>query len=93
MFLYGALTVQLCVLLVNIQIEHCQSFADLYYMSFPEDPWPLKTAVYVIYATETAYTFILTYNIGNIMFGGVSPPADLYTIYFIVIPVGGGIGG
>ncbi|KAF8733226.1 hypothetical protein AX14_004043 [Amanita brunnescens Koide BX004] len=71
LFLHGALTVQLYT----------------YYISFPRDPWLLKTIVYLIYVTETVYTILLTYDFGNTMIGDDTT----WTFFLIVAPVGGGI--
>lgn len=63
-------------------------FADVYYTSFPQDPWLLKAIVSLIYATETVCTILLTYDLGIFTVTGGST----WTISLIVIPVGEGIG-
>ena len=44
--------------------------------------------VYLIYAAETVYTILLTYDFGHVILG---TPSDNF-ISLILIPVGGGIG-
>lgn len=63
-------------------------FADVYYTSFPQDPWLLRAIVSLIYATETVCTILLTYDLGIFTVTGGST----WTISLIVIPVGEGIG-
>ena len=47
--------------------------------------------VYLIYAAETIYTVLLTYDLGRFVLSTV-PPASQWTISIIAIPIGGGIG-
>jgi hypothetical protein len=67
LYLYGALTVQLCMSFSSFIQALLTLFADsdLYYISFPTDPWLFKTVIYVIYLIETAYTILLTYGWGH----------------------------
>lgn len=67
LYLYGALTVQLCMFfsmfIPNTDFLFVNS--DLYYISFPEDPRLFKTVVYGVYLIETVYTILLTYGWGR----------------------------
>ena len=67
LYLYGALTVQLCMFfsmfIPNTDFLFVNS--DLYYISFPDDPKLFKTVVYGVYLIETVYTILLTYGWGR----------------------------
>lgn len=69
----------------------CQYFADLYYIYFPQDPRLLKTVVYLVYVTETVYTILISYDLGNIMFSFKSDYDTLF-LFPILTPVCGAIG-
>lgn len=81
----ATLYVSLCL---NIQYRALLNFADLYYISFRQDPWLLKTLVYLVYVIETVFSIVLTYDLGHSLF--INDPT--WTISSIIIPVGGGIG-
>ena len=66
--------------------------ADLYYIYFPQDPRLLKTVVYIVYVTETVYTILLLFDLGNIMFNPLTEN-HLPVLSPILIPVCGAIGG
>ena len=61
--------------------------ADLYYIYIPQDWRLLKTVVYLVYATETAYAILLLYDLGQILF--TFPKNGFLSI---LIPVCGAIG-
>jgi len=93
LFLYGALTVQLCMPSAVNFSRCCQSFADLYYTYFPKDPRPLKTVVCLVYLTETVHTVLLLYDLGNSLLSFLAGNYfNFFLLSSIVIPVCGAIG-
>ena len=61
---------------------------DVYYASFPEEPWLYKAVVYSIYVLETVVAISITYDLGHM----IIDPCYIPLLPCYVIPIGGGAG-
>ena len=63
-------------------------YIDVYYASFPEEPWLYKAVVYAVYVLQTVDTVSITYDLGHM----IIDPCYIPCLLRYVIPLCGGAG-